>query len=64
MENLASQVQDLLFTLFLSGLRMEKPIADILEAYPFLTEDDIRAAVSYARLTIEREDVIPLEVVT
>ncbi|MFQ5981661.1 MAG: DUF433 domain-containing protein [Candidatus Heimdallarchaeota archaeon] len=50
--------------IILEWLENGKSFADIIEAYPFLTEDDIRAAVSYARLTIEREDVIPLEVAT
>ena len=50
-------------SIILEWLENGKTFADILEAYPFLTKEDIRAAVHYARMIIEREDVIPFDVV-
>lgn len=50
-------------SIILEWLENGKTFTDILEAYPFLTEEDIRAAVRYARMIIEREDVIPFDVV-
>lgn len=39
------------------GARQE----DLLEAYPRLTPEDIRAAISYAADTVAHEEIIPLE---
>jgi uncharacterized protein (DUF433 family) len=34
---------------------------DLLDAYPRLTREDIRAAISYAADTVAHEEIIPLE---
>lgn len=36
--------------------------AQIKEEYPELTDEDIRAAIRYARRTVEDEEVYPLQV--
>ena len=53
----------LVVSIILEWLESGKTFSDILAAYPFLTEEDIRAAVRYARIIIEREDIIPFDVV-
>ena len=50
-------------SIILEWIENGKTFSDILAAYPFLTEEDIRAAVRYARTIIEREDVVPFDVV-
>ena len=50
-------------SIILEWLEQGKTFANILAAYPFLTEKDLRAAVHYARMIIEREDVMPFDVV-
>ncbi|GFP20898.1 hypothetical protein HKBW3S42_00166 [Candidatus Hakubella thermalkaliphila] len=41
--------------LILEMLAAGDSFADILESYPFLTEDDIRAAIAYASLLATEE---------
>ena len=48
-------------TYILQWLEAGKSFSDILEAYPFLTIDDIKAVLSYARSVIEHEDLIFIE---
>jgi uncharacterized protein (DUF433 family) len=47
----------------LEWLEQGKTFANILAAYPFLTIEDLSAAVHYARMIIERENVMPFDVV-
>lgn len=35
-------------------------VADVLEDYPHLEEEDVRAAIQYAAETLENESVFPL----
>ncbi|MFX0207007.1 MAG: DUF433 domain-containing protein [Candidatus Hodarchaeota archaeon] len=51
-------------SILLEWLENGKTFSDILEAYPFLSEEDIRGAIRYARIIIEKEDVIPFEMGT
>lgn len=37
-------------------------VEDLLDAYPRLTPDDIRAALTYASRVLSREETIPLSV--
>ncbi|MHA1911678.1 MAG: DUF433 domain-containing protein [Candidatus Kariarchaeaceae archaeon] len=51
-------------SIILEWLESGKTFDEILEAYDFLTKDDIKAVIQYARIIIDGEDVIPLNVVT
>ena len=51
-------------SIILEWIESGKTFEEILEAYDFLELDDIKAAIQYARITIDGEDVIPLDVVT
>ena len=51
-------------TYILQWLEEGKSFEEILDAYPFLTVEDIKAAISYARFVIEREDVTSIEMAT
>lgn len=42
----------------LRKLGQGRSIADLLEAYPHLTEDDVRAALAFAADYLERETVL------
>ena len=45
-------------------MEQKRDYYEVLELTRNATEEDIRAAVRYARIIIEREDVIPFDVVT
>lgn len=45
---------DFILELFASGMTVK----EIIDEYPQLTEDDVRAAAAYAAKTLEREEVI------
>jgi uncharacterized protein (DUF433 family) len=47
--------------LVLRKLGAGRPFADLLEAYPQLTEDDLRAALAFAADYLEHETVIAAE---
>ncbi len=47
--------------LILRKLGAGRSIADILEAYPRLTEDDVRAALSFAADYLQHETVLAAE---
>ena len=36
-------------------------VKEIIEDFPYITEDDIRAALLYAAKVLESEDIFPLE---
>ncbi|MFW9994212.1 MAG: DUF433 domain-containing protein [Candidatus Odinarchaeota archaeon] len=52
----------LAITIILEWLKSGKTFPDILDAYPFLTIEDLQAAIRYARLTIAGEEIIPFDV--
>jgi len=47
--------------LVLKMLSQEISTEEILEEYPHLTKEDIQAALAYAALALEIEEVLPLE---
>ena len=47
-------------SLILNLLAHGRTVAQIIEDYPVLTEEDIQAAVAYAERRLEREEVRPL----
>ena len=47
--------------LILRKLGSGRSIADLLEAYPHLTEDDVRAALSFAADYMQHETVLTAE---
>ena len=46
--------------LILRKLGAGRSFADVIEAYPHLTEDDLRAALAFAADYIQHETVLPL----
>jgi uncharacterized protein (DUF433 family) len=48
-------------SIILEYLEYGKSFNDILESYPFLTEENIRDVIRYVRNLVEGEDVIPFE---
>lgn len=48
---------DLILKMLSQGISTE----EILEEYPHLTKEDIQAALAYAALALEEEEVLPLE---
>ncbi|MHA1167439.1 MAG: DUF433 domain-containing protein [Candidatus Hodarchaeales archaeon] len=54
----------LAITIILEWLESGKTFSDILDAYPYLSREDLQAVIRYARLTVEGEEVIPFDVVT
>jgi len=47
--------------LVLKMLSQEISTEELLEEYPHLTKEDIQAALAYAALALEVEEVLPLE---
>jgi uncharacterized protein (DUF433 family) len=47
--------------LILRKLGAGRTFADVLDAYPHLTEDDLRAALSFAADYIQHETVLPID---
>jgi uncharacterized protein (DUF433 family) len=47
--------------LILRKLGAGRTFADVLDAYPHLTEDDLRAALSFAADYMQHETVLPVE---
>ena len=47
--------------LILRKLSEGAPVADLLDAYPRLTPDDIQAAIGYAADTVAHEETVVLE---
>jgi len=48
---------DLILKMLSQGISTE----EILKEYPHLTKEDIQAALAYAALALEEEEVLPLE---
>ena len=48
-------------SIILEWLGEGKSFKDILEAFPFLTENDIKSVVNYARTVIGREELFSIE---
>jgi uncharacterized protein (DUF433 family) len=45
----------------LDQLAMHEPWESILHGYPELKEDDIRAALLYAKISIENTEIVPVQ---
>ena len=59
-------IQDTRFpiSIIFEWLEAGKSFSDILEAYPFLSKEDIQASLAYARKIVDGMELIPIEMAT